>query len=216
MVIIGAGGLAKELIDVLIKNDDYSKETLYFFDEIDHSKQSLFGFKILHTVDEVKQIFNQVSNEFCLGIGSPQARYDLYQKFENIGGKPSTIVSSSSIIANFEIQFGEGVCIMNSVTISNSVVISKGTLVNADVLLGHDVKIGEFSDIAPGVKITGHCKIGKYVSIGTGAVILPKVKIGSNSYIAAGTVVANDIPENSLVVGIMPSRVVKKLPDFKE
>ena len=177
MVIIGAGGLAKELIDVLIKKENFTKETLYFFDEIDHSKDSLFGFNILHSLEEVKQVFKEVSNEFCLGVGSPQARYNLYKKFENIGGKPVTIISTSSIIANFEIEFGEGVCVMNTVTIPNSVVIEKGTLINADVLLGHDVKIGKFSDISPGVKITGHCRIGKYVSIGTGAVILPKVNV---------------------------------------
>ena len=216
MVIIGAGGFAKELIDVLIRNKDYAKENLYFFDEINTTKDTLFGFKVFHTVEEVENVFKQNSFGFCLGIGTPRSRYDLCKKFEQLGGKLTTIISPESILGSFNVEIGKGTCIMSKSIISNNVTIGKGTLINVDVLAGHDVVIGDFSDISPGVKITGHCQIGKYVTVGTGAVILPKVKIGNNSFIAAGTVIANDIPENSVVVGIVPSRVVKKMPEFHE
>jgi sugar O-acyltransferase (sialic acid O-acetyltransferase NeuD family) len=216
MVILGAGGFAKELIDIFVRNIKYKNEKFYFFDEIDKTKNSLFGFKVLHTIEEVVNVFKQNSNRFSLGIGTPKARYNLSNKFEQIGGELTTIVSIESIIGEFNVDIGKGACIMSKSIISNNVTIGKGTLINVDVLVGHDVVIGDFSDISPGVKITGHCEIGKYVMIGTAAVILPKVKIGSNSFIAAGTVIANDVPENSVVVGIVPSRVVKKLPEFEE
>lgn len=216
MIVIGAGGFAKELIDILVTKNKYTNKNLYFFDEIDTSNKLLYGFKILHSIKEAEQIFKNISNEFCLGVGSPKARYNLFNKFEKIGGKPTTIISSNSIIGNFNVKIGEGTCIMSSSIISNDVVIGKGALVNADVLAGHDVIIGNFSDISPGVKLTGNCQIGKYVSIGTGAVILPKVKIGDNSFIVSGSIVANDIPENSMVVGVIPSRVMSRLPGFEE
>ena len=216
MVILGAGGFAKELIDTLISDGNYTKENLCLFDEIDKSKNSLFGFKVFHTTEEVVNLFEEGLTEFCLGIGTPKSRYDLCKKFEELGGKLITVVSSESIIGHFNVEIGKGSCIMSKSIISNNVTIGKGVLINVDVLAGHDVTIGDFSDISPGVKITGHCQIGKYVTIGTGAVILPKVKIGNNSVIAAGTVIANDIPENSVVVGIVPSRVVKRLAKFEE
>jgi len=216
MVILGAGGFAEELIDVFIKSNKYKNEKFYFFDEIDKTRSSLFSFKVLHSIEEVVNVFKHDSNKFCLGVGTPKSRYNLSKKFEQLGGELITIVSTESIIGSFNVKIGKGSCVMGKSSLSNNVTIGKGTLINVDALIGHDVVIGDFSDISPGAKITGHCKIGKYVMIGTAAVILPKVKIGSNSFIAAGTVIANDVPENSVVVGIVPSRVVKKLPEFEE
>lgn len=215
MVVIGAGGFAKELIDILI-NNEYTRENLYFFDNTNSAKESFYGFKILHSIKEVEQVFREISNEFCLGIGTPKARYDLNKKFEQIGGKLTTIISTNAVVGKFDVKIASGACIMSSTTISNGVSIGKGSLINADVLAGHDVIIGKFCDISPGVMITGYVQIGSYVSIGTGVSVMPKVKIGDNSFIAAGSVVANDIPENSMVVGIVPSRVVSKLSEFEE
>ena len=50
--------------------------------------------------------------------------------------------------------------------------------------------------------------IGDNVHIGAGANILGNIKIGSNSVIGANAVVINDIPENSIAVGI-PAKVKK-------
>ena len=59
MVILGAGGFAKELIDVLIRDSIYTKEKLYFFDEINTTNDTLFGFKVFHTVEEVGDAYKQ-------------------------------------------------------------------------------------------------------------------------------------------------------------
>jgi len=216
MVVLGAGGYAHELIDTLVTENKYTKANLFFYDEINATNNFLYGFKILHTVEEVKQVFKNISNKFCLGVGSPQARYNLYKKFEALGGEPITVISSNSDIGIFDVKIGKGSCIMSNTVLSNSLVVGKGTLINTHVIAGHNVKIGDFSDIAPGVKLTGFCQIGNYVTIGTSAVVLPKVRIGENSYIAAGSIVSSDVPKNSMVVGIVPSRVVKHLPEFEE
>ena len=53
------------------------------------------------------------------------------------------------------------------------------------------------------------------VYIGTGAKILGPVKVGNNVVIGAGAVVLNDVPDNSVVVG-MPAKVVKTGIDAKD
>lgn len=216
MVVLGAGGFAHELIDSLVEGNKYTEANLFFFDEINTSNDSLYGFKVLHSIEEVKQVFKNISNEFCLGVGSPKSRYDLYKKFEGLGGEATTIIANNSDIGQFDVTIGKGSSIMSNTVISNTAFIEKGTLINTHVIVGHNVKIGMFSDIAPGAKLTGYCQVGKYVTIGTSAVILPKVKIGDNSFIGAGSIVSNDVPKNSMVVGILPSRVVKRLPEFEE
>lgn len=68
--------------------------------------------------------------------------------------------------------------------------------------------------IAPNVTIAGTSKkvgapyIGENTFVGTGARLLGPIKIGKNCYIGANAVVLNDIPDNSLAVGI-PAKVIK-------
>ena len=56
-------------------------------------------------------------------------------------------------------------------------------------------------------------KIGNNVYIGMGAYIMPGVKIGNNCIIGAGAIVAHDIPDESVAVGI-PARVVKCVEEY--
>jgi len=52
-------------------------------------------------------------------------------------------------------------------------------------------------------------KIGNNVDIGAGAKILGRITIGSNVHIGANAVVLEDIPDNSIAVGI-PARIIPK------
>ena len=216
MIITGAGGFAKEVIDKLEIISKFSDKELFFYDDVNLSSERLFGFRILHDLNEAEHILDEISPDFCLGVGTPKNRYLLAKKFERIGGSLKSVISANSSVAKYSVTIGPGCCIMDHCSISNEVEIGPGTLINSFALIAHDVQIGKYCDIAPGVRVSGNCEIGNYVSIGTGVIILPKVKIGNNCFIGAGSVIATDVPDNSVVVGIVPSRVINKLPDFVE
>lgn len=55
--------------------------------------------------------------------------------------------------------------------------------------------------------------VGDNVFIGCNAVILPGVHIGNNVIIGGGAVVARDIPDNSVAVGV-PCKVIGKFEDY--
>ena len=59
----------------------------------------------------------------------------------------------------------------------------------------------------------GCIQIGNNVFIGSGTRILGNVRIGSNCVIGAGALVVNDIPDNSVVVGV-PGKVIGTFDDF--
>ena len=212
MVVIGAKGFAKELLEDLISTKyKYNENNLFFFDDISKDiPEKVFGkYRILTSLKEVKEIFSLVSNEFSIGVGTPKYRKLLSGKFENIGGKAKTIVSELSKIGSYGNTIEDGVTIMGGTQITNSIEIGKGTLVNLNCTIGHDVIIGEFVELTPGTSISGHCNIGDLTSLGTGAIVIPNITIGRNCIIGAGTVVTKDIPDNSVVVGI-PGKVIRK------
>ena len=146
---------------------------------------------------------------------TPKYRYLLTKKFEEQGGKLTSIISENVFISKYSTVIEEGTTMLNGVYVSCDSKIGRGSMISVNAMIGHDVLVGEYCYLMPGVNITGRCQIGNYTSIGTGCILTPDVKIGSNCVIAAGSVVTKDIPDNSLVVGIMPSRVVEKLPEFE-
>lgn len=208
MLIIGAKGFAKEVLEILHQNGQ--TENLCFYDDVnDDLPEKLFGqFPILRTIEDAKTYFKQTSNQFVLGIGNPKHRSMLSDKFENLGGELHTIVSKNAEVGSFDNNVGNGVIVTSGVIITNSITIKKGALINLNCTIGHDTTIGEYVEICPNVNISGHCTIDDGVFIGTSATILPQVHIGKNSVVAAGAVVTKDVPANVMVAGI--PAVVKK------
>ena len=211
MIVIGAKGQAKDLLEDLISSKyGFDESNLFFYDDVsvNVSNKLYDKFKIIKSIDEVKEIFNDYSKEFSLGIGTPKYRKELSNKFIIAGGELKTIISEKSEIGSFDVKIGIGTTIMHGSIISNSVSIGKGTLINVNCSISHDCEIGDFVELSPNVAITGHCTIGDWTSIGTGATVIPNVKIGNNCVIGAGTVVTKDVPDNCVVVGV-PGKIIK-------
>jgi serine O-acetyltransferase len=88
----------------------------------------------------------------------------------------------------------------------------------AGVVIGETTEIGNNCTLYSGVVLGGtslkqekrHPTLGNNVVVGSGAKILGPVKIGDNVRIGANSVVINDVPPNSVVVGV-PGNIVEKL-----
>lgn len=209
MLIIGAKGFAKEIIEVLLQND-YTEEIFLYDDVNDNVSGFLFDkYKILKSEIEVKELFD-TQNKFTIGIGGPVLRRKLFWKFSQLGGNICSVISPKATIGQLDNQIGLGSNIMTGVVVTSSVQIGLAPLINLNCTIGHDCKIGDYLEMSPGSHISGNCVLGDYVSIGTNATILPKVKIGSNVIIGAGSVINKDVPDNSVVVGV-PGKVIREL-----
>lgn len=215
MLVVGAKGLAKEVLEMLYLNKEM--DNLVFYDDINIDEPNLlYGeFPILRSPEEAKEYFNTIDSRFTLGIGFPKVRYALYHKFLALGGKPYTLITNTAHIGHFDVNISSGVTICYNCAISNSASIGKGSFINGNTIVGHDSKIGEFCEICPSVNIAGHIEIGDYSFIGTGVIIYPNVKIGKNVSVTAGSVIRKNIPDNVIVHG-NPSKIIGKKPAFEE
>lgn len=110
--------------------------------------------------------------------------------------------------------------ILYSSDISCKAKIGKGFRImhGHDIVIGANVVIGDYCKIFNGVTLgnknteipdSKQPTLQDNVVISTGAKVLGGITIGANSIVGANSVVINDIPENSIAVGI-PSRVVKR------
>lgn len=214
MLIVGAKGFAKEVLEILHQQNRL--QHLVFYDDINQDIQSeLFGkFPILKSLEAAAHYFATIDNHFTIGIGNPSLRKSLSDKFTSMGGIYSSTISNSARLGSYDVSIGEGSNILDGAILSNSAKIGVGCIVYYNVIITHDCFVDDFVEISPSAILLGRCKVGSFTQIGANATILPDIIVGSNVIIGAGSVVTKDIPDNSLVVGV-PATVKKLLPPIK-
>ncbi|RDI58377.1 acetyltransferase [Flavobacterium glaciei] len=214
MLIIGAKGFAKEILGVF--DQLHQLEGIAFYDDVnDDAKEFLFNsFPILKNETQVKEFFIKSGNEFTIGIGNPQLRFQLYEKFIKLGGVFCSTISPKADLGNYDVEIGNGSNILSGAIFSNSVKIGRGCIIYYNVTIAHDCIINEFVELSPNVTLLGHVVVGSFTQIGASTTVLPKVMIGKNVIIGAGSVVTKDIPDNCIAYGI-PAKIIKVLEPLK-
>jgi sugar O-acyltransferase (sialic acid O-acetyltransferase NeuD family) len=212
MIIVGAKGFAKEVLEILYQLT-YRESEIAFFDNVNSdAPDHLFGkFPVIKNEGAVKEFFRTTDQAFTLGIGGPVNRTKLDQLFSSWGGELTSTISPKANVGHFGIHLERGINLMTGSVLTNDIIIGRGVLINLNCTIGHDSRIGNFAELSPGVNVSGNCNIGPCCNIGTNATLLPNVTLGENVIVGANALVTKDVPSNSLVVGV-PGKVIKKLP----
>lgn len=210
MLIAGARGFAKEVLEVIYQADPQAK--LAFYDDVSPDLPALlYGrYPVWRSLAEAEQ-WLATDPRFALGTGNPKTRRLLAHKLRQVGGVLTSTLSPRATIGAFGTQLGVGCNVMSGAVLTADITLGEGVLVNLNCTIGHDVVVGDYCELSPGVHLSGHVALGTSCVLGTGAVVLPGIRIGANSIIGAGSVVTQDVAANSLAVGV-PAKVIKTLP----
>lgn len=214
MLIVGAKGFAKEVLEVLHQLNQ--TENLVFYDDLNNDiPEVLFNkFPVLKSIQEAQKYFQEVDNKFTIGVGNPVLRKIMSDKFTLIGGILTSVISKTAFLGNYDVNIGQGTNILTGAIFSNSTTIGKGCIVYYNSIITHDCIVGDFVEISPQAIILGRCKIGSFSQIGSNSTILPDITIGKNVIVGAGSVVTRDVPDNCIVVGT-PAIIKKELPKLE-
>jgi len=197
MIIYGASGHAKVIIDV-IKSQDI--ESIDFIFDDDHSIKELLGFKVNHDWNKEIEKYKCV-----IAIGNNIIRKKVARKIQSSFCK--ALIHDSAVLSE-NIGIGNGTVVMPNAVINSSTQIGAHCIINTGCIVEHDVIIEDYVHISPASTITGNIHIGEGTQIGAGAAIIPGIKIGKWVTVGAGAVIINDIPDFSVVVG-NPGKVIK-------
>lgn len=210
MLIVGAKGFAKEILEVLYQLN--MLDDVVFFDNVNQEVSgSLYQqFEIVKSLDQAKLFFTSIDNNFTIGTGNPVLRKQLFDIFIALGGNLVSTISPKADIGHFGNTISDGCNIMTGAILTNDIKLGKCCLINLNCTIGHDCIIGDFVELAPNVNVSGNCSIGNYSVLGTNAIVLPNIIVGENVIVAAGSVVNKNVPDNCMIAGV-PAVIKKQL-----
>lgn len=208
VILLGAGGHAKVLLDALMLADIVVKGIV---DPVLAGTSTLWrGIPVVGNDDDLLKLKpGQVILVNGTGsLPSNSLRQRLFSRFTEAGFEFMNVVHPSALIGA-GVELAEGVQVMAGAIIQADTTIGKNSIINTGALVDHDCAIGRDVHIAPGVVISGGVRIGNGAHIGTGASIIQGVAIGEGAVVGAGTVVVKNVPAHHKIVGHSPRSSIK-------
>lgn len=204
VLIIGAGGHSKVIVDILQQNMEY--EIIGLVDQ--SGKSGFWGIPVVGNDSDLARLRNEMHVNYAfVALGNGQLREKVTQKAMAAGYELINIISRDAIISSHA-RIGRGTVIMPGAVVNADVVIGESCIINTNASVDHECRIGDYSHVAPGCALSGKTKIGRQCMLGTGCRVIDEIYIGDNTIIGAGAVVKDSIVGNCTVVGV-PAKVIK-------
>ena len=192
VIILGAGGHAKVIADIILKCGD---RFLGFLDDTQMKGSQVLGFPVLGKISELNA-FTDTCN-FIIGIGANEIRKKIDQAY-NVNWYTAIHPSASISIG---VEIGEGTTIMANAVINAAAHIGRHCIINTGAIVEHDNVIDDYTHLSPNVSLGGKVKIGEGAHIGIGATVINNIEICGESVVGAGSVVIRNITEKGIYVG---------------
>lgn len=204
VVIVGAGGHAKVVVDILKSIGQYNIVGLTDSCKIGSSVQ---GIKVIGDDSILAHLFANGIHHAFVAIGGNKKRKEIYQHLKLLGYQFINAISPFAYVSPTA-KLGEGVAVMPGAVINAEASVGNNVIINTGATIDHDTVIESFSHIAPGTNIAGNVHVEEGAMIGTGARIIPKVKVGKWTVVGAGAVVIRDVNDFEKVAGV-PARNIE-------
>ena len=202
-VILGAGGLAKEVFDLLIESGE-PLESIVFADLVEGEK--VVGHSTVEVLSDnaVLSGFGIDNVSLFNAIGAPSIRKRAFEKFK--GWTFPNLISKDAWVSRYA-DLGAGNILCQGAVINAGTVIGYNNYIGYNVTIGHDSQIDCHTSIYPGANISGNVNLGKAVLVGAGSVILQGLFIAPGTTIGAGAVVTKSVTEiNKVLIGV-PAKI---------
>ena len=208
VVILGAGGFAREVLDVYDACNDAGWGPFEVIGFLANGQPAGTIINDRPVLGDVEWLGAQDDPPLAIcGIGDPIVRRQVCGRAAELGATFHSIVHPDARLTRW-LELGPGSIVTAGCILTNRIQIGSHVHLNLDSTVGHDVVIEDFVTVAPGVHVSGNVTLGSGSNIGTGAAIIQGLRIGAGSVIGAGAVVTEDIPPDVVAVGV-PAKVVK-------
>lgn len=194
LIIVGAGGLAKDLYTYLTDRSEISIKGI--LTDIYRDYQN-FGVDIPY-LGKIRDYQVESDDSFLIAIGENPGRKKIIDYFIDKKANFFTFIHPMSIVSPTA-RLGKGCIVGPFNTIGSNAIIGANTFINKHCNVGHGSIIGANCIMYPYAAVGGNCEIGQDVVLSTRATVAPRIKVGEFSTISAHTFVKKNVEDHTFV-----------------
>jgi sugar O-acyltransferase (sialic acid O-acetyltransferase NeuD family) len=186
IIILGAGGHCRSLIDVIELENRFKIAGI-----VDNELQigdKILDYEVIGNDNDLKEL-RQKYKYAIIGVGqikTPKIRIKLFKMLQNLDFIFTVIISPRAYVSKYA-KIEDGSVIMHDALINVNAKIGKNCIINTKALIEHDAIIEDNCHISTGAIINGGTKVKQNTFVGSNSVTKEYIEI--DGFIKAGSLV---------------------------
>jgi len=201
VVIIGGGGLTRELLDALATVPG-APEVIGILDDSPATHgRTIASIDVLGSTDLIGGFDNDVGVVVCTGSARDvTSRRRIVERLHLGPDRFTTVVHAGAHVGR-SCRVGNGSVLLAGVVATADVVIGAHVVLMPNVVLTHDDVLEDYVTVAAGARLAGGVRVMTGAYIGAGALLREGVTVGVGAVVGMGAVVLGDVPAGGVWVG---------------
>lgn len=211
IVIVGAGGFAREILTLIRDVNEATPETWDFVgflaaDPPDPGMLQRIDAAYLGSDTDERVLANLQDCCVVVAIGAGSTRRHVVARMISYDLPLATLVHPTAVIGE-DVELGPGSVVCAGSILTTNIRLGVGVAIDRSVNVGHDCVVGDFVTLAPGSVLSGNVTLAEEVYVGSNSCTIQGVSIARAATVGAGAVVTRDIGEGLTVIGA-PARPI--------
>ena len=188
IIILGAGGHTRSLIDVIELESKY--QIAGIIDNELKIGDKVLGYDVIGRDEDLKK-FREKYQYAIIGVGqikTPNIRIKLFELLKSLNYVLPIIISPRAYVSKYAF-IDEGSVIMHDAFVNANAKIGKNCIINTKAIIEHDVTIEDNCHISTGAIINGGTIVRKNSFIGSNAMAKEYIEIKANSVRGGGAII---------------------------
>lgn len=210
LLLVGAGGLARETLAAARSHDDPQWTPLGFLDDNPATHGTVLdGVPVLGPLEVVHER-PEAAVVICTGSSrDPGSRKRIQGRLDLPPDRYGTVLHAAASLARGT-EVGPGSVLLAGTVVTAPQRIGAHVVAMPQVVLTHDDQVGDHVTMAARVTLAGGVRVGEGAYLGAGALVREQLSIGDWSLVGMGAVVLADVPAYEVWVG-NPARRLRSM-----
>jgi sugar O-acyltransferase (sialic acid O-acetyltransferase NeuD family) len=210
LLLVGAGGLARETLAAARSHDHPQWTPLGFLDDNPATHGTVLdGMPVLGALDAVHE-HPDAAVVICTGSSrDPGSRRRIAARLALPDERYATVLHAAASIARGT-EVGHGSILLAGAVVTAPQRVGAHVVAMPHVVLTHDDEVGDHVTLAARVTLAGGVRVGEGAYLGAGALVREGLAIGTWSLVGMGAVVLADVPPYEVWVG-NPARRLRSM-----
>ena len=185
LLLIGAGGHARSLIDLIETEGVWQIHGLIGLPE--QVGTQVLSYPVLGTDDDLPTLYAHCPAA-VLAVGQlpdPTPRQRLAAQLKHLGFICPVVISPHAVVSRYA-RLGAGSIVGHGAVVNAGADVGMHCTVNTRALVEHDAKIGDHCHLSTGTLVNGGVQMGTGCFIGSGAMLREGLQLPAGTVISAG------------------------------